>query len=206
MRTARALATAGHSGTPIAKIATFTDAFSGTSLDTTKWTQTTGGSATMSYSSSGAVVNFPSSSTAATIGQLVSVAKYDLIASSAYLQVSSVPSNSTSADAICSIYLDTTHFVRFIKQSGNLFFQYNNGGSTSTLGSPAYNSTNHKYWRIRESGGTTFWDTSSDGSTWTNQVSHANPFTLTSLSVSMTGSCFQNESNPGTFTFKTFNT
>jgi hypothetical protein len=36
---------------------------------------------------------------------------------------------------------------------------------------PAYNSTTHAWWRIRESGATIFWDYSSNGINWTNHYS-----------------------------------
>lgn len=55
-------------------------------------------------------------------------------------------------------------------------------GVETTVGSAvSYNSSVHTWLRVRESGGTTYYDTSADGSTWTNLASEANPITLTAV-------------------------
>jgi hypothetical protein len=51
--------------------------------------------------------------------------------------------------------------------------------SFSVVAEVTYNSTNHKYWALRESGGTMYWEYSSDGSSWNTLWSEANPFAVT---------------------------
>lgn len=55
-------------------------------------------------------------------------------------------------------------------------------GTTFTYGSNTSIGT-YQWFRIRESGGTTYWDASSDGKTWTNINSVSNPITVTSMYI-----------------------
>lgn len=54
--------------------------------------------------------------------------------------------------------------------------------STSTI---TYNATTHAWWRVREAGGTTYLDTSSDGLTWTNRKSGANGANLNNCNAEL---------------------
>lgn len=185
---------------------TFLDAFNLTSLQTSLWTQSTAGSATFTYASGGAQVNFPAASTSLTNGDLSSVTtKYDLTSSYAHLHVIQVASTATSADNIFQLIKDASNKLVWVEEAGTLFAQTIVAGSKTTLASVSYNSSTHAWWRIRESSGTTFWDISSDGISWTNFTSTANPFVVTALQVDISGSCFQVEVTPGTFAFNNFN-
>jgi hypothetical protein len=59
-----------------------------------------------------------------------------------------------------------TGLLTFSSRSG--FFD---GGATTL----AYNATTHRWWRLRVTGGTLFWETSPDGDTWTTRRSAAAP-------------------------------
>lgn len=63
---------------------------------------------------------------------------------------------------------------RWSYQNGQLLAQTtpNGGTSRTTVATLTYNSSTHLYWRIRESGGAFFWDTSPDGNTWTQQATN----------------------------------
>lgn len=66
-------------------------------------------------------------------------------------------------------------------------------GSTTSVWSGTYNSSTHKWFRVRESGGTTYWDTSADGVTWTNRHSESNPITVTALRMGILQGTWQAE-------------
>lgn len=87
------------------------------------------------------------------------------------------------------------NYVEFNIIGGNLAAYKKVSGSSTNLKSVAYNATNHKYLRIRESSGTTYWDTSADGITWTNFHSVANPITMTSLFVRCSVGTWQTEAS-----------
>lgn len=53
-------------------------------------------------------------------------------------------------------------------------------GVVTSLTSSAYSSTNHRWLRIREASGTTYWETSTNGLSWSTFYSATNPITMTS--------------------------
>src|SRR6266436_2384848 len=67
--------------------------------------------------------------------------------------------------------------IKWLISGGNI--KARNGGTV--LASTAYVAATHKYLKIRESAGTTYWDYSSDGLSWTNFYSTANLFAVTAL-------------------------
>ncbi|MGW2223802.1 hypothetical protein [Streptomyces formicae] len=64
--------------------------------------------------------------------------------------------------------------------AGTIRFENNVGYTDGAAVSLTYSAATHAWLRIRESGGTVFWDTSTDGSTWTNRRSIATPAWVTS--------------------------
>jgi len=188
-----------------AKTETLIDAFDQVTLNTSKWLQFTGGSATFTYDATGAQVNFPASSTSSTDGDISSTKVFDLTASYAQMHVITVPSAATSADAELRLKLDGTSWLRWVYEGGTLFAQYRAGGGITTVSSVAYNSSTHAYWRIREASGTVYWDTSTDGASWSNFTSVATPIGITALTTLIAGTCFQNETSPGAFKWNNYN-
>lgn len=190
----------------MAALSTLQDPFNAGSLNAGLWTQFTGGSATMTYAASGAQVNYPSSSTSSTDGDISSNTTYDLTGSFAYLQVLTVPSAATSADAEMRLKFDASNnWFRWVYEGGTLFAQYRKAAANTTVTSFAYNSSTHKWWRIIEAGGTASWDTSTDGVSWTNRGTFVHGMTITSTTVLIAGTCFQNESTPGTYKWNNLN-
>lgn len=192
-----------------ASISTFSDQFNQTTLNTTNWLQFLAGSATMTYGTTGAQVNYPASSTASTDGDLTSNLMYSLIGAAAYVKVLSIPSIITNADAVMWLRFDANNFLRWVVEAGTLYAQYSVAGVTTTPFSVTYSATTHLWWRIRESGGNTLWDTSADNVTWTNQGSVANTthgLQLGAMYAGMAGVCYEAETSPGTFKWIDFNT
>ncbi len=188
----------------MAKMATLKDSFVSSALDTTKWTPFTGGSATLSYGN-GVTCNYPASSTSSTDGDISSNTTYDLTSSYAFVQVTGTPSASTLADATFQVRINSSNMCNWTFEGGTLYAQKLVSNSRTTLNSFAYNASTHAWWQIRESGGVTYWETSSDGLNWVVRASQSNPIAVTALTVVLAGTCFQNETNPGTFTWANFN-
>ena len=63
------------------------------------------------------------------------------------------------------------------------------------------------FWRIRENGGAVYWDTSSDGTTWTNQafVADAALFSLEACTVELYAETYGSSLNPGVAQFSVLN-
>ncbi|MDH6610306.1 hypothetical protein M2164_005941 [Streptomyces sp. SAI-208] len=118
---------------------------------------------------------------------------WTLAGASFYVSVTNVPAASTATEAYTSLFVNApgigdnsnalygtrigfvinvvTNQLKMSSESG-----YFDAGAVSI----AYSATTHKFLRLRETGGTVFWDTSPDGSTWTNRRTLATPAWVTS--------------------------
>jgi hypothetical protein len=79
-------------------------------------------------------------------------------------------------------------------------------GVATQIASTAYVADNHRFLRIREASGTTYWDYSADGITWTNLTSQANPITMTALEVAIEAGTYASEASDTSAKFDDFNT
>jgi hypothetical protein len=97
-------------------------------------------------------------------------------------------------------------WYRFLTEHGQLYAeQYVNGvGSGATP--ITYSSTTHRHWRIRHdpSNDTIYWETSSDGSTWTVRHSATRQLDITKLVADLYVRTWQSESSPGVAVFDNF--
>jgi hypothetical protein len=93
-----------------------------------------------------------------------------------------------------------------VEEAGQLIGSWSIAGTTTNVGSVLYNATQHAWWRIRESGGTIFWETAPDGKSWTTLVMAAAPaFSLDALDVSLVGGTWEVETSPGAVAYSSFN-
>lgn len=166
-----------------AAISTLTDNFNDNSIDAAKWE---------TYIEQGSISEINNqieitTGTGGGITELVSVNDYDATGSSATIKV---------IDAGNQI-LDTYYFypLALIIWSGNFdmvlwdidktkgiaAFKRISGSYTQIGSADTYDADKYRYLKIRESGGTTYWDYSSDGINWTNFTSVANPITMTTI-------------------------
>lgn len=100
-----------------------------------------------------------------------------------FVAVTAVPAASTATEAYASVFVNApdiatsgirvgfvintvTGLLKFSSETG----YYDPGAVTVT-----YSATTHKFLRLREDGANVYWDTSPDGSTWTNQRTLATP-------------------------------
>lgn len=137
---------------------------------------------------------------------LATANSFDLTSKTVQVKVTDVGNQSlTSHEVILGVRKDTNNTVWFTCSGGNLMaFKKVATVQTQVGASIAYNSTTHAWWRLRESSGTIFWDTSPDGSTWTNRWSLTNPFAITSVTAAVQSGCWQNEASGSFGYFKNF--
>lgn len=155
---------------PNPAVATLSDSFAGSSIDSTKWTTTTqsGGSIT---EGGGFLHLTPNANSGATQLSIQSNNLYSLVGSSAYVQVAQVVNSSAPVDNNFALVQDPSNAVAWWFSGGTLSATRTSGGVKTTVSTLSYSPSSHVWWRIRESGGTVFWDTSADGQTWTTQGS-----------------------------------
>lgn len=164
---------------------TLQDNFDFGGLDTGKWS--TWGSNTIAIGTN-LDLEMTSQSGANGYGGLLSLITYDLTSSYAFCQITDVGSQVTGLE-VYPVELTTGSNALSIMISENIVYARKKiSGSYTTVGSTvAYDSLTMKWFRVRESGGTTFWEYAADPtSTWTTIASVSNPITVTALTGGIT--------------------
>ncbi len=190
----------------MALLDTFSDNFNDNSTDVAKWPNNFNGAGNTMTETGQQVVLALGGTSGSYSAYYNGTTTYDLTGSYAVIKAVTVsPDAATNAQNFIKLEKDATNYLAMGKQAGNLYMQRQVAGvdSTTTL---TYDTTNHKWWRIRESGGNILWDTSPDGITWTNRRSLANPFVITAMKMQIGAGTFAAQASPGTFTFDEFNT
>lgn len=189
----------------MAKMATLQDNFTGNTLNATLWSSATGGTTTLSYSENGVSVNLPATATGSDAGIVYSNTTYDLTGSYLAARILVTPNPATNAYGDLQAQISNENLVGWNIQGGTLEARYVLSGSITGVTSFSYNPGLHVFWRVRESGGTTYWDTSPNGTDWTNRASVANPITETALVAQVSASCYEPETSPGHFVLNSLN-
>lgn len=117
---------------------------------------------------------------------------YDLTGSYAMVKLVNAGSQVTDFTAAAiDLTLDTNNSIGFIVNGGSLVAQKHIAGAYTEVTSTTYNSAIHKYLKIRESGGTVYWDYSTDGLSWINLGSFAvaSLFAITGLLQGFSAGC-----------------
>jgi hypothetical protein len=186
-------------GTP--KMDTFKDSFK--SGITAHWFRE---GSTMPMAQNGAVVI----NHAATreYNDLRSVSRYDLTGSSAYVQVLDFGNQSLSGhDVYFHLQDNSSNSVAMQAARNTLSAKTTVAGVSTQIGKPIpLDPVAHRWWRIREASGTTYFDTSPDSVTWTNRWSIADPINLTSLEVILQSGSWESESEGSGAIFANLNT
>lgn len=185
----------------MALLDTLTDNFNDASIDGAKWGTFTDSGTTIVET---AVLTFtPASSTVNSQGVLFSNTTYDLTGSYGLCHVTSVCP--TNVNNFITLKLDGSNEIQWKIDGGTLRAHKKIANVESDVLTTTYNSTTHAWLRMRESGGTFFFDYSSNGVTWTNFTSLANPFSITSLQVVIGVFEFSSQASPGTFVIDDWN-
>lgn len=181
------------------KLATLTDDFA--TKDLAKWNWGAGASV------SGGQLLLPAAS--AFDGFVSSNAFFDLTGSEMVAEMVQAPNvGNGTVRMFFAAYVDSINgnALRFWLQGGNLNAYQVVGGSETWLGFVAYNATDHRWLRIRESAGLVYWDVSpADRSSWTNVASWTPTFPVTSVVAFLSTGYTGTEPSPGTAIFDNFN-
>lgn len=189
----------------MARVETLTDNFNDNSMDTSLWTLQVGTGTTAE--TNGQLVLTPASNNpGATYDGYSSVNTYDLTSSRASIEcvqgVTAINGNEQSFTLEASTGNSITILLG---GSNNLIFRLRTAGVTNDTG-VTRNDTTMRWWRIRESGGLVFYETSPNGSTWTVRRATSVSFAITSVRVKMTAGTWQNVASPGIGIFDNLNT
>src|SRR5215467_13718339 len=167
-----------------APMATIQDAFPGSTVDTSKWTAFP--SAGGSVSVSGALLSLTDTASTAAFSVLQSNAAYDLTGSYLFAKLASAGNQAAATLALMKIQADANNSAQILVQNGTLAAQHQVAGSYSAfLATATYSAATHRWLRLREAGGTLFYEYSANGVTWSTLYSEASPITLTGLTASL---------------------
>lgn len=165
----------------MADISTLIDNFNDNSLNGTLWGTYVAGSSTVAETGQNIVIT-PAASTIGSEGQLYSQASYSLTGSNIYLNF--VTGAAQSVDTYVHLQLDGNNVFGFIWNAGTLY-AYTRIAAVEVYRNSATVAAGAGTWlRMRESGGTIYWDYSTDSmGNWTNLDSRTNPFAVTALAL-----------------------
>ena len=129
----------------------------------------------------------------------------DLTNKQASVEVVQATNTSSWANTVFSLVADNG-FYRFFTEHGLLYLEQSVNGTTTGATPLTYSATTHRFWRIRHDpfSDTIYWETSSDGSTWTVRHSAARQLNITALGADLYVRTWQSESSPGTAIFDNF--
>jgi hypothetical protein len=117
---------------------------------------------------------------------------WTLAGASFYVAVTTVPAASTATEAYASVFVNAPgigdaagplygYRIGFVINTvtGQLRCKNDSGYFDAGSVDITYNATTHKFLRLREDGTNVYWDTSPDGTTWTNRRTLATPAWVT---------------------------
>ena len=167
------------------KVETLTDDFA--TQDTAKWNYYGTASAT------GGRLSLPVLSSYAAGCDTNTKGLYDLTGSSALVEAITPAVGAGGKEIFFEIQVDSANGESMYVSGSSLYFREKVGGTPNQTSIP-YNATTHRWWRMRESGGSIFWDTSPDGTNWVNQRSKVAGISVTSMLVLFSAGYYGTES------------
>lgn len=189
---------------PINAASTFSDNFDDNTLDLHNWENW--GGAQVVESGQQLVITIPT--TTADYYGLETTHDFDFTGSRAFVEIvsiSDVTPDELEVEFQCTFDVDNRVFFSI---GNNLIKAYEEVATVVTeLTNTTYNATNHRWLQIRESGGTTFWETSLTGAagSWTTFHSKANPVTMTSNYINLDAGCWDTTHGQVVVTFDNYN-
>lgn len=170
---------------PITDVFSFSENWSSGAISPTNWFNWSRGQASVSTQ-----LLYLTSTLAAGFYGIEMISAQNLTGYSVVNQLVSVGSRAIPTYEVYPIYVTihgdpSNQLFWFIDASNNLKAFKKVAGSNTTLATTTYNAAVHKYFRIREASGTSFFDYSTDNSNWTNFASTTNPFNVTSMTIGM---------------------
>jgi phosphatidylserine/phosphatidylglycerophosphate/cardiolipin synthase-like enzyme len=146
---------------------------------------------------------------------LVSRQRLNFTGAYAYVAVVQAPSTTTTADAMYTLGLDVNNYYRIYEEAGVLYMQKRlGGGGKVTLWSGAYDTAQHRYWRIRHdaASGSVVFETAADNGgvpgAWVERYREAwstGFIPLSSVLIEIKGGTWQAEAGtPGKVIFDDF--
>jgi hypothetical protein len=135
-----------------------------------------------------------------------SASSYDMTNSAIAVEVPVMVNTMSTAEVYFTAEAEGEGYVEFVQSNGTLDFRKNKNGITELLGAVAYSPAVHTWWRIREQGGTTYWEYSANGIAWViGAMATPNPINMKAVDVALGGGAYEALPSPGEAHFDNFN-
>lgn len=175
----------GASVPAFCKVSAIRDGFAGASVadDWSPWVGS--GSCTIATASGAAVLTFPG-----TGGSFCGVDTdhlYDLTGDALAFAILAAPDDPTFVTFGELVTPDQVNRLDVRISDGTVRMRQVRDGSALTSSSVNYDPVAHRHWRIRESGGRVFWDTSADGASWSNRAGFDLQVEVTAMYFTLAG-------------------
>lgn len=166
----------------MAALSTLVDAFTSATINTALWNTVTGGAASLDTVNDQVVVTCPTASGA--VNTFGSGTLFDARGSQVYAQIGVVPNGNGGTRTSFKLAVDANNSVAMRYESGVFKLTLQTAGATVTTTLPTYDPHLHRWWRLRESGGTFFGEASPDGLNWTVLTSTAYSWSAAAMTFS----------------------
>ncbi|HEX2203962.1 MAG TPA: vanadium-dependent haloperoxidase [Longimicrobium sp.] len=130
---------------------------------------------------------------------------YDLTGSHVSVELVRAMSPRVAGEAYLSLGLDANNWINLAVWDGRIGVNRRVAGVLSHPHSVPYDPARHRWLRLREAAGVTYWETSADGESWEVLFSQANPFALTAVTPEIGGGTWEASPAPGVIVFDNFN-
>lgn len=199
---------AGGSPSTVCFPSGLSDGFDGTSINPTLWSVSADVGVTVGAGGGVAYFEPPSNSATGLSGRVQSQQTYDFTGCGVWVELVSILNSGVTGYAILEMRVDEANEGEIIANTdGNITFTLETASVTAP-GDVAipYDSTAHRWLRLREAGGTFFEETSPDGLVWTVQYSYDTPAWITGAYVRFGIRTDATTASPGRAEFDNLNT
>jgi hypothetical protein len=190
----------------MAKAHTLVDNFNDDAIDTTRWSvYANPAPASQRLRETNGRIEIRPASGATGYSGLAANTQYDLTSSEVRVEVVGALRNVAGCEQYLNLGPDASNRLVITIAQGSISFAQRVAGVVTNLEVLPYDRVAHRWIRIRERAGTTYWETSSDGTEWVTRASRTNPFTLTSVGVDIAAGCYLAVPAPGMAVFDNVN-
>jgi hypothetical protein len=161
------------------KLATLSDGFTGSTINTGLWSNVTGGAATLDQVNDLVVLAQPTVSSG--VNTFGSSNVYDATSSAIYAEVGTVANGNGHTNTIFKLLVDANNNIAIRLASGVFEVTVLTAGTTVATTLATYDANAHGWWRLRELSGTFYADVSADGCNWTNLFSGTYSWAATAM-------------------------
>lgn len=114
---------------------------------------------------------------------LASKLRVDLTDARAMVEIDAIDATGPESAAVFSLALDDDNYLRLRQADGDLFMEIGDAPGVDRFAMIPYDPDAHRFWQIRESAGSVFFETSADGASWNLQSSFPAPSFIDTLAI-----------------------